>query len=125
MRQLIWIGDSLKKIRQFPKEVKQEIGFALSLVEIGERPDGARPLSGFGSAKVLEIRADHDGDTYRAVYTVKFESAIYVLDAFQKKSSSGIKTPDHIVQRIRTRLKRAEEIDQEEMRKGKRKDQAP
>jgi len=125
MRQLIWIGDSLKKLRQFPKEVKQEIGFALSLVEIGERPDGARPLSGFGSAKVLEIRADHDGDTYRAVYTVKFESAIYVLDAFQKKSSSGIKTPDHIVQRIRTRLKRAEEIDQEEMRKGKRKDQAP
>jgi len=59
------------------------------------------------------------------VYTVKFESAIYVLDAFQKKSSSGIKTPDHVFQRIRARLKRAEEIDHEEMRKAKRKDQAP
>jgi len=125
MADIVWIGDSLKKLRQFPKEVKQEIGFALSLVEIGEKPESARPLSGFGSAKVLEIRTDHDGDTYRAVYTVKFESAIYVLDAFQKKSSSGIKTPDHIIQRIRARLKRAEEIDQEEKRKGKRKDQAP
>jgi len=125
MTDVTFIGDSLKKLRQFPKEVKQEIGFALSLVELGEKPESARPLSGFGSTKVLEIRTDHNGDTYRAVYTVKFESAIYVLDAFQKKSSSGIKTPDHIIQRIRARLKCAEEIDQDEMRKGKRKDQAP
>jgi len=124
MRQLIWIGDTLKKLRQFPKEVKQEIGFALSLVQLGERPESARPLSGFGGAMVLEIKTDHDGDTYRAVYTVKFESAIYLLDAFRKKASSGIKTPDHIIQRIRARLKRAEDIHQEEMRKGKRKDQA-
>ena len=115
----------MKKLRQFPKEVKQEIGFALSLVEIGEKPESARPLSGFGSAKVLEIRTDHDGDTDRAVYTVKFKTAIYVLDAFQKKSSSGVKTPDHIIQRIRARLKQAEEVDQEEMRKRKWKDQAP
>jgi phage-related protein len=125
MTEVTFVGDSLKKLRQFPKEVKQEIGFALSLVEIGEKPVGARPLSGFGGAKVLEIRTDHDGDSYRPVYTIKFESAIYVLDAFQKKSSSGIKTPDHIIQRIKSRLKRAEEIDQDEMRKGRRKDQAP
>jgi len=125
MTDVTFIGDSLKKLRQFPKEVKQEIGFALSLVQLGERPESARPLSGFGGAMVLEIKTDHDGDTYRAVYTVKFESAIYLLDAFRKKSSSGIKTPDHIIQRIRARLKRAEDIHQEEMRKGKRKDQAP
>ncbi len=81
----------------------------------GDTPAGAKPLKGFGGAGVLELVEDHRGDTYRAVYTVRFERAVYVLHAFQKKSKHGIATPKRDLMIIRDRLKRAEQINSGEL----------
>jgi len=78
-----------------------------------------KPLKGFGGAAVLEIVADHVGDTFRAVYTVKFATAIYVLHAFQKKSKSGIKTSGQDLKMIQWRLKAAEADYKVQLAKGK------
>jgi phage-related protein len=103
-----WIGSSKKDVKEFPKEVRQEIGFSLYAAECGEALVNSVPLVGFGGAKVLEIIVPHDGDAYRAVYTVKFRLAVYVLHAFQKKSKRGDKTPQPDMDLIRGRLKLAE-----------------
>ncbi len=87
------------------------MGFAFWRAQEGKKHPDAKPLKGFGSAGVLEIVADEDGDTYRAVYTVRLKHAIYVLHAFQKKSKRGIKTPDTVMNRVRQRLRDAEELD--------------
>ena len=87
MRRLFWIGTSLDDLKAFPEEVRKEIGFSLQLVQEGEKPPSAKPLKGFGGASVLEIVEDFDSDTFRAVYTVRLRSGIYVLHAFQKKST--------------------------------------
>lgn len=84
------------------------MGFALYMAQIGRMHGSAKPLKGFGGAGVVEIVDDHQGDTYRAVYTVKFDSAVYVLHAFQKKSKKGIKTPQEEIELIKRRLKAAE-----------------
>ena len=76
---------------------------------MGGKHEDAKPLRGFGGASVLEIVEDHDGDTYRAVYTVRFAEIVYVLHAFQKKSKKGIATPPHEIDKVKARLKRAEE----------------
>ena len=104
-----WIGSSKKDIRAFPEEVKHNIGYALLEAQYGGKSGSAKPLHGFGGAGVLEIVEDFDGDTYRAVYTVKFEKVIYVLHCFQKKSKHGIKTPQKDIDLIKQRLKAAEE----------------
>lgn len=91
-----------------PDEVQQVFGFALYYAQIGSRHPDAKPLKGFGSAGVLEVVEDRRGNTYRAVYTVRFAEAIYVLHCFQKKSKSGIETPKREVDLIRERLKEAE-----------------
>jgi phage-related protein len=85
----------------------RQIGYALYFAQIGDKHPSAKPLKGFGSAGVLEVIEDHDGDTYRAVYTVKFSGAVYVLHAFQKESKSGIKTPQQTIALIKERLKLA------------------
>ncbi len=85
------------------------MGFALYLAQIGGMDGSAKPLQGFGGAGVLEIVEDYRGDTYRAVYTVKFERAVYVLHAFQKKSRKGIRTPQDDIEMVRRRLKVAEQ----------------
>lgn len=85
-----------------------QTGFALFEAQKGEKAANAFPLLGFGSAKVLEIIVDQDGDTYRGVYTVKFAKAVYVLHCFKKKSKRGIATPQIDMDRIRDRLKAAE-----------------
>lgn len=85
------------------------MGFALYLAQTGGKHANAKPLKGFGGAGVLEIVDDHDGDTYRAVYTVKFADAVYVLHAFQKKSKTGVKTPPADIEKMKRRLKAAEE----------------
>ena len=77
---------------------------------MGEHPDIAKTLSGFGGANVIELIDDHKGDTFRAVYTVKFSDAIIVLHAFQKKSKRGIGTPKQDIELIKSRLKLAEEL---------------
>ncbi len=77
---------------------------------MGIKPMEAKPLKGFGGAGVLEIIENFVGNTYRAVYTVKFAKVVYVLHCFQKKSKSGIKTPQHEIDLIKQRLKLAEEL---------------
>jgi phage-related protein len=104
-----WIGSSRQDLKDFPKEARREIGFALQAAQSGDKHPSAKPLRGFGDAAVLEIVEDYRGDTYRAVYTVRFAEAIYVLHCFKKKSKRGIKTPKHVIDLIEARLKRAEE----------------
>lgn len=103
-----WIGSSYKDFRGFPDAVQDTMGYALYLAQIGLKYERSKPLKGFGGAGVLEIVTDHIGDTYRAVYTVRFTTAVYVLHAFQKKSKSGIKTPTEDTELIKRRLKSAE-----------------
>jgi phage-related protein len=108
MKDCYFIGSSLKDLKEFPKEVRQEAGFAIRAAQEGGKSVNAVPLVGFGGAKVLEVIIPHDGDAYRAVYTVKFKKAVYVLHAFQKKSKKGIATPKADVELIRRRLGDAE-----------------
>lgn len=109
-RQVLWVSSAKEDLLEFPAGVRQTVGFALHLAQIGLKHDHAKPLSGFGGASVLEVVEDHRGDTYRAVYTVRFEDAVIVLHAFQKKSKRGIATPAHDIELIRKRLKLAEEL---------------
>jgi len=103
-----WVGSSYKDFRSFPDLVQDSMGFALYMAQIGRMHGSAKPLKGFGGAGVVEVVDDHQGDTYRAVYTVKFDSAVYVLHAFQKKSKKGTKTPQEEIELIKRRLKAAE-----------------
>jgi phage-related protein len=109
MKPLVWIGSSLDDLRAFPEEVKQVMGYALYLAQGGDKHPDAKPLKGFGGAGVLEAKDDYAGETYRAVYTVTFPNAVYVLHAFQKKSKRGVSTPRRDMETISSRLKRAEE----------------
>lgn len=105
---LIWEGSSLKDLRKFPKVVRQTFGQALFDAQTGEKHPASKPLKGFGGAGVLEIVEDDSGKTYRAVYTVKFAGVIYVLHAFQKKSKTGNATPAADIDKVKSRLKDAE-----------------
>ena len=114
-----WIGSSYRDFREFPDPVQDAMGYALYQAQIGLKHGSAKPLKGFGGAGVLEIVADHVGDTFRAVYTVKFVTAIYVLHAFQKKSKSGIKTTTEDMELIQRRLKAADTDYKAQLGKGK------
>jgi phage-related protein len=103
-----WVGSSKEDLRGFPEEVRRRVGGALWDAQLGRKAPYAKPLRGFGGAGVLEIVDDFDGDTYRAVYTVRFAGAVYVLHAFQKKSRRGIATPKPELDLIEQRLKRAQ-----------------
>jgi phage-related protein len=103
---LYWIGSSLKDLWEFPEEVRTRVGFALGAAQFGGKHPSAKPWKGEGPG-VLEIVSNHDGDTFRAVYTVRFSEAVYVLHAFQKKSPRGIATRLSDVALIRERLKAA------------------
>lgn len=93
-----------------PKKVITDTGYALYQAQLGEHPDIAKPLKGFGGANVLELITKCENDTYRVVYTVRFSDAIVVIHSFQKKSKQGIKTPKQEIELVRDRLKRAEDI---------------
>jgi phage-related protein len=105
---LEWIGSSHKDLMALPADVRRFFGFALSLSQAGDRHDAAKVLKGFGGAGVLEVVEDDIGGTYRAVYTVKFAEAVFVLHCFQKKSKRGIATPKEDMDIIHARLKIAE-----------------
>ena len=90
-----------------PQEVSREIGHALWFAQIGDKHPSAKPLKGFKGAGVLEVVEDYAGEAYRAVYTVRFARAIYVLHVFHKKSKSGIKTLKHEIDLVERRLKLA------------------
>lgn len=118
LKPLEWIGSSLKDLREFPATVKQNIGSALLRAQKGGKSEDAKPLRGFGSAGVLEVVEDFQGNAYRAVYTVRFATAVYVIHAFQKKSKHGIATPSHDMELIRSRLAEAEKRHREKLKEG-------
>ena len=105
---LIWIGSSKKDLMALPPGVRKFFGHALDFAQRGEQHGAAKQLKGFGGAGVVEIVEDDASGTYRAVYTVKFAEAVFVLHCFQKKSKSGIATPKGDMDIIRARLKAAE-----------------
>jgi len=107
---LRWIGSAKKDLSAMPDEVQQVFGFALYHAQIGLLHPDAKPVKGFGSAGVVEIVEDWRGNAYRAVYTVRFAEAVYVLHCFQKKSKHGIETPRLEMDLIRERLKEAEAL---------------
>src|SRR5690348_16074017 len=112
-----WVGSSKEDLSGFPDEVKLRVGGALWEAQVGRKAPYAKPLKGFGGASVPEIIDDFDGDTFRAVYTVRFARAVYVLHAFQKKSKRGIATAKAALELIERRLQRAKE-DYEQWSKG-------
>ena len=105
---IVWIASSLDDLRQVPVESRRVFGQALDDAQLGHEHPAAKALKGFGDRSVLEVVEDHDGETYRAVYTVRFAGVIYVLHVFQKKSKKGIATPKHEMDLIAARLKQAE-----------------
>ncbi|MDN7184676.1 type II toxin-antitoxin system RelE/ParE family toxin [Caballeronia sp. SEWSISQ10-4 2] len=107
-KSLRWVGTSKKDLLAMPDEVIDAVGYALHLAQLGEMHEDAKVLKGFGGAGVLEVIENLQGDTYRAVYTVKFAAAVYVLHCFQKKSKSGIATPKPDLDLIQRRLKLAQ-----------------
>jgi phage-related protein len=110
LKPLFWIGSSKADLRMFPKEVRTVVGGALHEAQLGGKHDDAKPLKGFGGASVLEILDDYHRDTYRAVYTVRFQGAVYVLHAFQKKSKRGIVTAPKDIAMIKGRLVAARQL---------------
>lgn len=115
---LLWIGSSKKDLMALPIHVRKFFGHALDFAQRGDQHDAAKVLKGFGGAGVLEVVEDDEGGTYRAVYTVRLEEAVFVLHCFQKKSKRGIATPKQDMEIIRARLKVAEAM-AKEMRNGK------
>lgn len=110
VRPVVWVGSSHKDLRAFPAPVRRDIGYALYAAQQGETDPAAKPLRGFGGGSVLEIVADHRGDTWRTVYTVRYEEAVYVLHTFQKKSKRGIATVRKDIDMIHQRLAEAERM---------------
>jgi phage-related protein len=108
MKPVRWVGSSRRDLKGFPTPVRRHIGQALYAAQCGEEYPSVKALKGFGGRSVLEIVAPHEGDTYRAVYTVRFQDALYVLHAFQKKSKRGIATPKKEIDAIQQRLAAAE-----------------
>jgi phage-related protein len=104
-----WVGSSRRDLRSFPALVRRDIGQALYAAQWGEEYPCVKALQGFGGRSVLEIVAPYAGDTYRAVYTVRFKDAIYVLHAFQKKSKRSVSTPKKEIDLIKQRLAAAEQ----------------
>ncbi len=112
LKRLIFIADTHRVLRDFPRPVQQHLGYALYQAQVGDKHVDAKPLKHVGSG-VLEVVSDHRGDTFRTVYTVKLKNAVYVLHAFQKKSKRGIATPKTVMDLINQRLQRALKIEQE------------
>jgi len=108
IKRLVWVTSAKKDLMAMPDSVQDTFGYALHLAQTGKKHEQAKPLKGFGSAGVLEVVEDHAGGTYRAVYTVRFKNAVYVLHCFQKKSLRGIATPKPDMDLIRERLKAAD-----------------
>lgn len=108
-RPVIWIGSSKKDFLKFPSQIRSEMGHALYIAQKGEKHKDAKPLKGFGGGSVVEISIRDEWGTYRTMYTIQFKEAVIVLHAFQKKSTSGIKTPKHEIDLVDHRLKAAQE----------------
>ena len=114
MKPVIWVGSSRKDLRAFPEPVQDHMGYARYVAQRGGKHRDTKTLTGFGGAGVLEVVKDFRGDTFRAVYTLRYADAVYVLHAFQKKSKAGRKTPRRDIELIKQRLHEAEQIAKEE-----------
>ena len=114
MKPVRFVGSSLGDLRALPEQAQRDIGFALYEAQIGGKSYHAKPLKGFRGAGVLEVVEDLDGDTYRAVYTVKLADAVYVLHVFQKKSKRDAATPQADINLIQSRLKTAQQQSSEQ-----------
>ena len=118
MRRASSLSGGSEAVAMIRGDSRSRCGGALWEAQTGGKAGWAKPLKGFSGAGVLEVVDDHDGDTYRAVYTVRFAGVVYVLHAFQKKSKRGIATPKHDIALIEQRLKRARE-DHEQWQAGR------
>ena len=110
---VIWVGSSRKALREFPEPVRDHVGYALYVAQKGGKHRDTKALAGFSGAGVVEIIKDFRGDTFRAVYTVHYAEAVYVLHAFQKKSKTGRETPRLDMDLIKQRLREAEQLAKE------------
>jgi phage-related protein len=110
---VIWVGSSRQDLRTFPEPVQDHMGYALYVAQRGGKHRDTKTLSGFGGAGVVEVVKDFRGDTFRAVYTLRYAGAVYVRHAFQKKSKTGRETPHRDIERIKQRLREAEEMAKE------------
>ncbi len=110
LKPVIWVGSTRKDLREFPEPVQDHVGYALYAAQRGSKHRDTKTLSGFSGAKVVEVVTDFRGDTFRAVYTVRFAGAVYVLHTFQKKSKTGRETARRDMELIEQRLREAEEI---------------
>lgn len=116
LKLLIWVGSSRKDLREFPGPVQDHMGYALYVAQRGGKHRDSKAPGGLGGAGVLEVIGDFRGDTFRAVYSVRFAGAVYVLHAFQKKSKTGRETPRRDIELIQQRLREAEQIAKERER---------
>jgi phage-related protein len=113
LKPLAWVGSAKRDLLALPEEVIDTFGYALYVAQTGKKHEKAKALHGFGSAGILEIVEDWRGNAYRAVYTVRFSAAVFVLHVFQKKAKHGIATPRQDMELIRERLKVAEQMAKE------------
>jgi phage-related protein len=110
---VVWIGSSHKDLCEFPEPVQDRLGYALFVAQCGGKHRDAKTLSGFGGAGLVEVVEDFRGDTFRAVYTLRYAGAVYVLHAFQKKSKTGRETARRDIELVKQRLREAEQIARE------------
>jgi phage-related protein len=110
LKRVVWVGSSRGDLRGMPEAVQDRVGYALYVAQRGGKHQDAKILKGYGRAGVVEVVTDYRGDTFRAVYTVRFADAVYVLHVFQKKSKRGRKTPQQDERLIEQRLREAERI---------------
>ena len=109
LRPLVWLGDSLRKVRDFPDAAQKLLGDEIQLMQFGGMPKDAKPFKGVGSG-VVEIALRYFSDAFRVVLAIHIGSRIYVLHAFQKKSKKGIETPKRDIDLIRKRYTEAQEL---------------
>jgi phage-related protein len=110
LKPVIWVGSSRKDLRAFPEPVQDHMGYALYVAQRGGKHRDTKTLSGFGGAGVVEVVKDFRGDTFRAVYTLRYAASVYVLHAFQKKSKTGGETPRRDIELVKQRLREAEQM---------------
>src|SRR6202050_4234662 len=110
IKPVLWLGSSRKDLRDFPAPVQDHMGYALYVAQLGGKHRDAKTLTGFGDAGIVEMVKDFRGDTFRAVYTLRYAGCVYVLHAFQKKSKTGRETPHRDLESIRQRINEAENI---------------
>jgi phage-related protein len=113
IKPVVWVGSSREDLREFPDPVQDHIGYALYVAQRGGKHRDAKTLTGFGGAGVVEIIKDYRGDTFRAVYTLRYAGVVYILHAFQKKSKTGRETPRRDMELVKQRLREAERIAKE------------